>query len=97
MSDVTHSEYRPEHPRATPDPYTNLWWREQIKGILHSVNRCNAEYAGAQDQIERLESRCERLESQLVDSQAEIGKLRGELDEKIEAIRQAYKELKNGH
>lgn len=94
--DTHHSEYPPDHPRAVPDVYTNFWYRQQFRGVQHSLNRCNAEYASVQDQIEALQSRCERLETALADSFVEIGKLREELSEQMEKVRQAYKELKNG-
>ena len=80
-----------------PDPYTNLWWREQAKGMTHSINRCNAEYASAADLIEALTERVVILEQQLNDSRVEIGRLRDELEENMEKIREAWKTLKNGN
>jgi chromosome segregation ATPase len=89
-----HSEYPEDKGRAQPDTYSNAWYRQQFRGVMHSLNRANAEYAGAQDQIESLEGRCERLEGQLADAAVEIGKLRDELETKLEQIREAFRELK---
>ena len=78
------------------DQDTRLWFRQQIRGMSHSVNRCNAEYASAADLIEALTDRVTQLESRLEDTNIAIGKLRDEMEEHVEKIREAYRELKNG-
>ena len=79
-----------------PDPYSMAWWRQQMKGVTHSINRCNAEYASAADLIEALTKRVDSLENSLEDARAEIGRLRDEIEDKFEKVREAYRELKNG-
>lgn len=81
---------------AEPDPYSNAWWRTQIRGILHSVNRCNCDYADTAEQITALTIHVAKLEAALFDAQAEIGRLRSDMEEHVNKIREAYKKLKNG-
>jgi chromosome segregation ATPase len=88
--DAPHSEYPPDHPQAKPDIYTNAWWRTQFRGVQHSLNRCNAEYASAQDQIDV-------LKRQMADAIVEIGKLREELETSLERVREAYRNLKQSN
>ena len=83
-----------------PDPLdqdTRLWFRQQIRGMSHSVNRCNAEYASAADLIEALTDRVAKLELQHEENQIAIGQLRDEMEGQVEKIREAYRELKNSH
>ncbi len=93
MNDKRLAELTDERPTDRPDEYTNLWWRQQTKGIMHSLNRCNAEYSSAQDQIEALQRRFNDLEAKLTDCYAEIGKLRDEFGTSLEKIREAYRDL----
>ena len=79
-----------------PDRYTYADWHQQMTGIKHLIALSAAEYVSADERIEALKDRVETLESALTDAQAEIGKLRGEFEEKLEAIRAAYRTLKNG-
>ena len=79
-----------------PDIYSNAWYRKQFAGISFAVHQACAEYVSADERIEALKSRVESLETALTDAQAEIGKLRGEFEEKIELIRESYRKLKNG-
>lgn len=81
---------------SEPDTYSNAWYRQQFRGVMHSLNRCNAEYASAADLIEALGARVATLEQQMVDAQATIGQLRDEIEDKVDKIRTAYKQLKNG-
>ena len=68
-----------------------------MKGATHSINRCNAEYAAAQDQIEALQARCEALEASVAAAETEIGKLRDELETGLEKAREAFRSLKGQH
>lgn len=73
-----------------PDTYTLSWWRKQFRGVQHSLNRCNAEYADCWEAVKELRARCDSLEECLEAARGEIGQLK----ESVEGARAAYRELK---
>ena len=79
-----------------PDPETMAWWRKVHKGTQHLIALCAEEYVSADGRILELEKRVDSLETSLEDARAEIGKLRDEIEDKFEKVREAYRELKNG-
>ena len=86
-----------------PDRHTLAWWREQwaevhrgYRGVTHAVNRCLADYESADERIQELGRRVQALGEQLQESQAEIGRLHAELEEKLDRVREVYQQLKNG-
>lgn len=78
------------------DASYRLYVREQLRGISHSVNRCNAEYASAADLIEALTARVARLEQEVEDTRVAIGQLREETEQRMDKAREAFRQLKNG-
>ena len=94
--------------KDSPDRYTNAWWDQglqkmiqQIRGISHSVNRCNAEYAACWEAVLELRATCETLKEQTGLRDAELGRLGERLEqveESLQKAREAYAELrkKNG-
>lgn len=73
-----------------PDTYTLAWWRTQLKGISHSINRCNAEYEWAYDAVRELRKRADEQDAAMEDIRATIG----ELKETIDKARTAYQALR---
>lgn len=80
-----------------PDTYTLAWWRQQFRGVQHSMNRCNADYASVADLIEQLTARVSELEKELQQTKTDIGKLQDEMHAKLDKIREVYLEIKNEH
>lgn len=81
-----------------PDEYSNAWYRQQFRGVMHSLNRCNAEYESCWETCKMLAKRVESLESELAQAKAEMGRLNEEsvrLDETITKARKAFRELRN--
>ena len=78
---------------------------EQVKGISHSVNRCNAEYADSFDAVKELRSGFEALHRRVTDANAAIGKLQEQvatveervatLEDSMNKSREAYSKLLN--
>jgi len=71
-----------------------------IRGISHSVNRCNAEYADCWDAVKEVAHRCGILEHSQEEANAAIGRLQEQvrtLEEAIEKSRKAYGELLKKH
>jgi len=84
-----------------PDTYTLSWWREQMRGVVHSLNRCTAEYADCFESVKTLRERADKaetkLDTELAAFRVEIGRLKEELAVATEAIgkaREAFRELK---
>ena len=70
------------------------------RGVAHSVNRCNSEYATCWEAIKELRQRCDSLEKQQRDIEAAVGKLQEQvvqLEEIIEKARKAYAKLLKKH
>lgn len=80
-----------------PDTYTLAWWRQQFRGVQHSLNRCNAEYESAYELILELKARITTLEKELQQTKTDIGKLQDEMHAKLDKIREVYLEIKNEH
>ena len=67
-----------------------------IRGISHSVNRCNAEYTDCWSAVKEVAHRCGILEHSQEEANAAIGRLQEQvrtLEEAIEKSRKAYGEL----
>lgn len=82
-----------------PDTYSNAWYRKQFKGVQHSLNRCNADYAACSEELAEERKRVAFLEGHLSDVLAAIGELReqiGVLNGQMDKAREAFKALKNG-
>ncbi len=79
-----------------PDLYSALWYRTQFKGQQWAINKACAEYVSAADLIEALNTRVTALEAAMEGACAELGRLRESLDENMEKMRVAYRELKQG-
>ena len=73
-----------------PDLYTNAWWRTQMRGVMHSINRCNAEYEGCWDAVRELREQVAEQNAAMEDARAEIG----EMKETIEKARSAFLALR---
>lgn len=68
-----------------------------LRGISHSVNRCNAEYADCWEAVKELKALVANLDAS--DSNAAIGQLQQQvaaLEDSMEKARAAYAKLKNG-
>ena len=81
---------------SQPDVYTNANWNKQMRAIQFSVNQACAEYVSADERIQDLVHRVDSLEGDLELAQAEIGRLREELEVSLEKMREAWKKLTNG-
>ena len=69
-----------------------------LRGISHSVNRCNAEYADCWEAVKEL--RALVANSDVSDSNAAIGQLQQQvaaLEDSMDKAREAYKNLKTGN
>ena len=77
-----------------PDKYTNAWYRQQIGGMLHILNRLSYEYTVQADKLRLLVSRLEALEQQHAADQAEIGGIKARLDAAAQVVARMKKEPK---
>jgi hypothetical protein len=77
-----------------PDKYTNAWYRQQIGGMVHILNRLSYEYTVQADKLRLLVSRLEALEQQRAVDQAEIGGIKSRLDAAAQVVAKMKKEPK---
>ena len=72
-------------------------WYNELRGISHSINRCNAEYADCWAAVEKLRQWALSESSELSEANAAIGALQEQvagLKESLNKAREAYSELK---
>lgn len=77
-----------------PDKYTNAWYRQQIGGMTHILNRLSYEYTVQADKLRLLVSRIEALEQQRVADQAEIGGIKSRLEAAAQYVAKLKPEAK---
>ena len=59
-----------------PDEYSNAWYRQQFKGVMHIMNRCNSDYIDILAMVRQLQEQVDTLKTQRELDIAEIGKLK---------------------
>ncbi len=69
--------------------------REQNRGISHSVNRCNAEYADCWEALEELRKQAEEQARILSETVAAVGKLQEAMEKSREVYAAIQKKLGN--
>ena len=79
-----------------PDEYSNLWYRQQFRGVMHSLNRCNSDYVDLLERLKSLQVQVDSLIESRVDLMAEIGRLRDTIDNAREAFRDIKREMAAG-
>lgn len=78
---------------GSPDTYSNAWYRAQFRGVMHSLNRCNAEYADCWEAVKELCARVDSLGECLESARSEIGQLKEEVAVAKEALTKARQEF----
>jgi nitrate/TMAO reductase-like tetraheme cytochrome c subunit len=71
-----------------------------VKGVSHSVNRCNAEYADCWVSVKETWKLCEKLAKDRDEIYAAIGQIQEQiktLEESLEKSRKAYAELRKDY
>ena len=79
-----------------PDEYSNLWYRQQFRGVMHSLNRCNSDYVDLLERLKSLQVQVASLIESRVDLMAEIGRLADTVQNAREAFRDIKREITDG-
>lgn len=77
-----------------PDKYTNEWYRVQLAGITHNLNRLAHEYVTQHEIILSLRCRIDELERHRAEDMAEIGAVKSRLDAAAAVVAKMKKEPK---
>ena len=82
---------------SKPDPYTNAWFRQQMKGVTHTQNRLSALCDDAITETERQKERLEEVEREWAIQHEAMAAEMGRMKETIQQARDAYTKLTQGN
>ena len=80
----------------SPDEYSHLWYRQQLRGITHAHNRALSDYVDLWEEVRALRKTLEALVELRENDAAEIGRLHERIENAAKVVQAIKQGVKNG-